>query len=768
MVDALLTKAETDLPENESENEIAITIDALLGKAKTYLPESKIAAIQEAYEFAAAAHEGQERKSKEPYIVHPLQVAMFLAELRLDANALVSALLHDVVEDCHHIGIEDISLRFGEEAAKLVDGVTKITQAEALMQDSGRGLPEEPDDRLAKAATIRKLFVAMASDVRVVIIKLADRLHNMQTLRFLSHNRRLAIAQETLEIYAPLAHRIGMWEFKWRLEDLALKHLNPGAHKDISRMLNATRREREEYIDVVRSTLQADLDAAGIAAEVTGRPKSIYSIYKKIEKYRRQNLGVDDIYDLFALRVLVREVQDCYRALGVVHARWRPVPGQFDDYIANPKDNHYKSLHTTVQCMDANPVEVQIRTIEMHRVAEYGVAAHWLYKDGSNSDAEFDAEFDEKMTWIKQILDWLRDVGGAEEFVESFKTDIFQNQVAVYTPAGDLRELTAGATPLDFAYRIHTELGHRCIGAKVNGKLASFTYQLQNGDTVEIMTSKASDGPSRDWLNPNLGYINTKSAQTKVRQWFNRQGRKVNIESGKDIFRIRLRRLNPDMSAADIAKILKFATTDEFLAALGNGDITVQHIVDRIANPRNHSDDALYERIGKPSATSVSKAEVVGLGELSYRMAKCCEPAPGDDITAYINRDDSAAVHSVNCPAIASETDNDHLAPVGWKILTLYPVTLRAEADDRVGLLNDIISLVSQEGVNIEECHSDEKTKQGTSIISLTVFVNGMNQLHRLCFKMDRVRGMLALTRSEAEGAAQPAPADAADAKPAA
>ena len=764
MVDALLTKAKTDMPENQPENEIAITIDELLGKAKTYLPESKIAAIKEAYEFAAAAHKGQERKSKEPYIVHPLQVAMFLAELRLDANALVAALLHDVVEDCHHIGIEDISLRFGEEAAKLVDGVTKITQAEALMQDSARGLPEEPDDRLAKAATIRKLFVAMASDVRVVIIKLADRLHNMQTLRFLSHNRRLAIAQETLEIYAPLAHRIGMWEFKWRLEDLALKHLNPGAHKDISRMLNATRREREEYIDVVRSTLQADLDAAGIAAEVTGRPKSIYSIYKKIEKYRRQNLGVDDIYDLFALRVLVREVQDCYRALGVVHARWRPVPGQFDDYIANPKDNHYKSLHTTVQCMDANPVEVQIRTIEMHRVAEYGVAAHWLYKDGSNSDAEFD----EKMTWIKQILDWLRDVGGAEEFVESFKTDIFQNQVAVYTPAGDLRELTAGATPLDFAYRIHTELGHRCIGAKVNGKLASFTYQLQNGDTVEIMTSKASDGPSRDWLNPNLGYINTKSAQTKVRQWFNRQGRKVNIESGKDIFRIRLRRLNPDMSAADIATILKFATTDEFLAALGNGDITVPHVVDRIANPRNYSDDALYKRIAQPSATSVSKAEVVGLGELSYRMAKCCEPAPGDDITAYINRDDSAAVHSVNCRAIASETDNDHLTPVDWKIQTLYPVTLCAEADDRVGLLNDIISLVSQEGVNIEECHSDEKTKQGTSIISLTVFVSGMNQLHRLCFKMDRVRGMLSLTRGEEEGAVQPAPADAADARSAA
>lgn len=752
MVDAVNESAKNYAPESETE----IDIDALIASAKAYLPEGNIAIIKAAYEFARAAHGDQERKSGEPYIVHPLQVAMFLAELRLDANALAAALLHDVVEDCADVSVEDIRGRFGDEAAKLVDGVTKITQAEALMQDSGRGFSEQPDDRLAKAATIRKLFEAMASDVRVVIIKLADRLHNMQTLRWLSHNRRLAIAQETLEIYAPLAHRIGMWGFKWQLEDLALKHLNPGAHKDISRMLNATRREREEYIEVVRAALQADLDAAGIVAEVTGRPKSIYSIHKKIEKYRRQNLGVDDIYDLFALRVIVRDVNDCYLALGKVHGRWRPVPGQFDDYIANPKDNHYKSLHTTVQCMDANPVEVQIRTIEMHRVAEYGVAAHWLYKDEGNSDAEFD----DKMGWIRQILDWVRDLDGAEDFVESFKTDIFQNQVSVYTPAGDLLELTAGATPLDFAYRIHTDVGHRFIGAKVNGKLASATYQLQNGDTVEIMTSKASEGPSRDWLNPNLGYVNTKSAQTKVRQWFNRQGRKVNIESGKYIFNAELSRLNPDMSEGDVAKILRFATADEFLAALGSGGVSAREAVERITNRRNYADEALYERIALPSSTSVSKADVVGLGELSYRMAERCEPTPGDEIIAYLNRDDSATVHCADCEGIASETDNEHLTPVGWKMQTLYPVALRAEADDRVGLLNDIISLVSEENVNIEECRSDEKTKQGTSIVWLTVFVNGMRQLHRLCSKMDMVRGMLSVIRNEGEGATETAPSD--------
>ena len=741
-------------------NEIAAAFGALVSQAKTYLPESKIAIINDAYDFAADAHKGQTRKSKDPFIVHPLEVAMSLAELRLDANALAAALLHDVVEDCPHIGIDAIRLRFGEEVARLVDGVTKLTQAEALMQDSGRGLPEAPDDRLAKAATIRKLVEAMASDIRVALIKFADRLHNMSTLHALTHNRRHAIAQETLEIYAPLAHRLGIWEFKWRLEDLSFQHLDPGAYKDISRMLNATRLQREEYIDIVRATLQADLDAAGINAEVTGRPKSIYSIHKKIENYKRRNLGVDDIYDLFALRVLVQEDMDCYLALGVVHARWRPMPGQFDDYIANPKDNHYKSLHTTVQCMDANPVEVQIRTIEMHRVAEHGVAAHWLYKNGSNSDAEFD----EKMTWFRQILDWQREVSGAEDFVESFKTDIFQNQVAVYTPKGDLIEIAAGATPLDFAYRIHTDVGHRFIGAKVNGKLASFTYRLQNGDTVEIMTSKASEGPSRDWLNPNLGYINTKSAQTKVRQWFNRQGRKVNIASGKDIFRDKLRRLNPTMSAEDIAGILKFATTDEFLAALGSGDVTVQHVVDRISNRRNYPGDELYRRIALPSATSVSKAVVVGLGDLSYRIAAGCEPARGEDIIAYLNRDDSATVHSVHCDGLSSDADNERLTPVRWSARTEYPVTLCAEADDRVGLLNDIISLVSQEGVNIEECHSDEKTKQGTSIISLTVFVDGMRQLHRLCSKMDMVRGMLSVSR---HNAAQAADAQT-DAKPAA
>ncbi|MCI0822273.1 MAG: bifunctional (p)ppGpp synthetase/guanosine-3',5'-bis(diphosphate) 3'-pyrophosphohydrolase, partial [Chloroflexi bacterium] len=455
-------------------------METLLAKAREYVPEDSLHIIEEAYKFAAKAHEGQSRRSGEPFIDHPLQTALFLAELKLDPKALAAALLHDVVEDCD-VQLDEIAAKFGDEVAALVDGVTKLTKTEALAQELGESAPSESDGDLAKAASIRKMLVAMAEDIRVVLIKLADRLHNMRTLDAMPENRRKAIAQETLDIYAPLAHRLGIWEVKWQLEDLAFQYIDPDSYKRISKMLSSKRQEREEYIESVRASLQLDLDAAGISAEVTGRPKHIYSIHRKIQSYADKNLGVDDIHDLFALRVLVNEVQDCYAALGVVHSKWRPLPGQFDDYIANPKDNLYKSLHTSVLCVQAHPVEIQIRTQEMHRISEYGVAAHWLYKEGRSSDVDFE----EKMTWLRQILDWQREVSGAEEFVESFKTDIFQNQVFVYTPKGDLKELPAGATPLDFAYRIHTDIGHRCIGGKVNGKLVPLTYQLKNGDTVE-------------------------------------------------------------------------------------------------------------------------------------------------------------------------------------------------------------------------------------------------------------------------------------------
>lgn len=718
-------------------------VDALLEKAKSYLPSDRLEIISQAYNYAADAHEGQVRRSGEPFIEHPLQTALYLADLKLDANALAAALLHDVVEDCD-VCLEEIEGEFGREIAAMVDGVTKLTKAEVDAEEGrNRFLLNGSDVDLEQAASLRKMLVAMAEDIRVVLIKLADRLHNMRTLQALSPIRRRAIAKETLEIFAPLAHRLGIWEVKWRLEDLAFQHLNGVAYQEISSMLNAKRQEREEYIESVRSLLQAELDKAGITAEVTGRPKHIYSIHKKTEKYRRQNLGVSDIHDLFALRILVDSVKDCYLALGVVHSNWRPLPGQFDDYIANPKDNLYKSLHTTVLCIDAHPVEVQIRTNEMHHLAEYGVAAHWLYKEGNTSDVEFD----EKMTWLRQLLEWQRDVSNPQEYVESFKTDVFKNQVFVYTPKGDLKELPAGATPLDFAFRIHTDIGHRCIGAKVNGKLVALTYQLQNGDTVEIMTSKTVRGPSLDWLNPNLGYLSTNSARTKVRQWFNRQERKVNIERGKDIFRRQLRRLNMAMTDEELAGILGFSTTDEFMVALGGGDITVEQVVDRIANQEIPPDSDFEKIYSVPVSSPASGVEVLGVGDLLTRMANCCTPILGDDIIGYITRTRGVTVHRRNCSNIIAEREKERLIPVGWsQAHELYPVRVRLEAQDRVGLLRDITSLVSEEGVNIASCVSEEEKE--TSIISLTVYVDGISQLSRLFSKMESVRGVIGVSRT--------------------
>ena len=718
-------------------------VDALLEKAKTYLPADRLGIIDRAYRYAADAHEGQVRRSGEPFIEHPLQTALYLADLRLDANALAAGLLHDVVEDCD-VCLEEIEDEFGKEIAGLVDGVTKLTQAEVDFEEGKNGFVlRDSDVDLQQAASLRKMLVAMASDVRVVLIKLADRLHNMRTLQALSPNRRRAIAKETLEIFAPLAHRLGIWEVKWRLEDLAFQHLNNGAYQEISGMLNAKRQEREEYIEGVRSLLQSELDGAGVAAEVTGRPKHIYSIHKKTEKYRRQNLGVDDIHDLFALRVLVESVNDCYLALGVVHSNWRPLPGQFDDYIANPKDNLYKSLHTTVLCIDAHPVEVQIRTQEMHRLAEYGVAAHWLYKEGRTSDVEFE----EKMTWVRQLLDWQRDVNGSHEFVESFKMDIFKNQVYVYTPKGDLKELPAGATPLDFAFRIHTDIGHRCIGAKVNGKLVALTYTLQNGDTVEIMTSKAVRGPSLDWLNPNLGYLNSNSARTKVRQWFNRQERRANIERGKDIFRRQLRRLNLAMTDEELATVLGFSSTDEFMVALGGGETTVEQVVDRISNQEIPPDSDFEKIYSVPVSSPASGIEVLGVGDLLTSMANCCTPILGDSIVGYITRTRGVTVHRRNCPNIIAEQETERLVPVAWsKAHELHPVRVRLEAQDRVGLLRDITSLVSEEGVNIASCVSEEE--KDVSIVSLTVYVDGISQLNRLFSKMESVRGVIGVSRA--------------------
>ena len=716
-------------------------VDALLAKARDYLPEDKIGMIAEAYRFAENAHDGQVRLSGEPFIEHPLQTALFLADLRMDANTLAAALLHDVVEDCD-VGFGELESRFGAEVAHLVDGVTKMTKTELMSEERGPALQTGTEDELARAATLRKMLMTIAEDVRVVLIKLADRLHNMRTLKALSPERRVVIAQETLDIYAPLAHRLGIWEIKWRLEDLAFQHINPEAYREISKLLSATRAEREAYIERVRGIMLAELANAGIKADVTGRPKHIYSIHKKTEKYAAENKEVGEVYDLFALRVLVNEVPDCYAALGVIHAKWHPLPGQFDDYIANPKDNLYQSLHTVVLCEDASPMEVQIRTREMHRLSEYGVAAHWLYKEGQSADTSFE----EKMTWLRQLLEWQRDVSGAEEFVESFKTDIFNNQVFVYTPKGDLKELPAGATTLDFAFRIHTDIGYRCIGAKVNGKLVPLHYQLQNGDTVQIMTSKTVRGPSLDWLNPNLGYVKTTSAREKVRQWFNRQERRINIQRGRDVFQKQFRRLNMTIDDLEVAKLMKFDTTDEFFAALGNSSVTIAQLVNKLSIQKVTPEEEEHH-VSLPSIGPGSGIEVLGVGDLLTTMARCCSPIHGDEITGYITRSSGVTVHRKTCPNILGERETERLVSVAWgKTQTLYPVRIQVEAWDRVGLLRDITSLVSEERVNIASCVSEEY--EDISVISLTVYSNGIDQLNRLFSKLEGVNGVRGVSRS--------------------
>ena len=712
-------------------------LETLMSKAIEYTPTDRLGVIERAYEYAEDAHRGQKRKSGEPFITHPLETAMVLADLKMDADALAAALLHDVVEDSDDILVQDIQDQFGEDIARLVDGVTKLTEAEVVA--SGRN-----SDALAghtQAETIRKMMMAMARDIRVVLIKLADRLHNMRTIQYLSEAKRIEKAQETLHIYAPLAHRLGIWEMKWQLEDMSFQQTNPQEYKAISRRLNSKRVVREEYINSARDVLQRELDNAHIGAEVFGRPKHIYSIYNKIAKYQSQNKTVDDIHDLFALRVLVNDVQECYTALGVIHTLWRPVPGEFDDYIANPKDNLYQSIHTTVIAEDGHPVEIQVRTHEMHHIAEYGVAAHWLYKEGKPGDESFE----QKMVRVRQVVEWQRDL--SEDVVSSLRTDIFQNQVFVYTPIGELKELPEGSTPLDFAFSIHTELIFRCIGAKVNGKLVPLTYQLKNGDTCQILTSKTVRGPSLDWLNEDLGYVKTSSARAKVRQWFRRQERSVNIQRGRDLYQRHIRRLT-SLQDERVASIMGIASLDHFLAALGDGSISVGQVVNKLSSREEEAEAEVrhQQELGLPISPSAG-IQVLGVGDLLTSMARCCNPISGDEIIGYITRVKGVTVHRRNCPNIINEDEPERLVAVSWgKTEVKYPVRIQVRSMDRVGLLRDVTSLVSGENVNIASCVSEEY--DDTSIITLTVHVSGIDQLSRLFFKLESVNGVTSVTRS--------------------
>ena len=726
-----------------------LQLSDLLQKASTYLTEDRLHLVEQAYEFAEAQHAGQHRKSGEPYIEHPLNAALFLADLRQDSATLAAALLHDVIEDCG-MSKEDLSGMFGAEVSRLVDGVTKLTRLDLLTENRSA---EEISDSHAQAESIRKMLVAMAEDVRVVVIKLADRLHNMQTLAPLPPARQRAIAQETLDIYAPLAHRLGMWDIKWQLEDLSFRTLHPDEYKEISRWLATRRAEREAYLERQCQLVRDELAESGIQGSVYGRPKSIYSIHQKTQKYAAQGKEFDEIYDLYAIRVLVESKGDCYNTLGVIHQLWHPVPGQFDDYIATPKENLYQSLHTTVMCEGGVPLEVQVRTYEMHELAEYGVAAHWSYKERPPRRGESKkGQFDEKMTWLRQLLEWQREVAATDEFLESVKTDILRDQVFVYTPKGDVRELPTGSTPIDFAYHIHTELGHKCIGAKVNGRLVPLDTALQNGDTVEIVTSKVARGPSMDWLNSALGYVNTASAHQKIRQWFRRLERSEHMEQGRELLTKTLRRLPRSMTEADAAKALKFDNVDALYVALGRGDITAAQVETRLAP---HHEPAIIPATHhiQPPESPTTGIKVLGVGDLLTRTGRCCNPVPGDTIIGYITRVRGITVHRSNCPNVINEDEKERLVEVSWgPSEDLHPVRVEITGWDRVGLLRDITIMVAGEKVNIAGVVTAEPG-DGTAVITLTLYTTGVSQLSRLFTRLDGIKGVINVTRTTADTA---------------
>ncbi|TAK35378.1 MAG: bifunctional (p)ppGpp synthetase/guanosine-3',5'-bis(diphosphate) 3'-pyrophosphohydrolase [Chloroflexota bacterium] len=718
----------------------------LLDKVRTYLPPDKIMLVEKALAFAKEAHGAQVRLTGEPYLEHPIQTAMTLAELQLDGDAIAAALLHDVPEDCG-VPMLRIEREFGPDVARLVDGVTKLARIASHAHDerfAGRG---GTDDTESRAENLRKMLLAMAEDIRVVLIKLADRLHNMRTLAAHDARKRQTIARETMEIYAPLAHRLGIWQIKWQLEDLSFRHMEPERYKEIAHLLASRRTSRERYVNQVIRILETELENAGVKAEVSGRPKHIFSIHKKMQRYALVGRDFSQIYDLLAVRILVPSVPDCYSVLGVIHNLWHPIPGQFDDYIATPKESMYQSLHTSVIGPGGKPLEIQIRTYDMHRLAEYGIAAHWRYKEGSNRR---DQRFEEKVAWLRQLMEWHNDLTGASEFVETVKTDIFRDWVFVYTPRGDIKDLPANATPLDFAYKVHTDLGHRCIGAKVNGRLVSLSTPLQNGDIVEVITSKSARGPSRDWLNPALGFVKTSHAKEKVRQWFRKQERAENVERGREMLEKELRRLALDhLALDDLAKLFKYDRVDDFMAAIGIGEVTTHQIAMRLAVQEEKP--VTQESLVTRSQGAASSIRVMGVGDLLTQLARCCNPVPGDGIVGYITRSRGVTVHRHDCHNIRNSPDKERQIPVEWSLTTkqFYPVPVRIEAWDRVGLIRDISTLVSEEKVNMSYVNT-VVNGDSTATISLTLETTGIGQLSKVLSRLEGIRGVINVMRDAA------------------
>ena len=708
-----------------------------------------------AYRVAEEAHREQKRHSGEPYINHCITVASILADLRVPPEVVAAGLLHDTVEDTT-ITLNDIRRDFGDTIAILVDGVTKLTNLPRVSRDQhiqssendNGNVPAEVESSVPslgrkqdlKSETLRKTFLAMGDDVRVVLIKLADRLHNMRTLGHMPESKRKRIAKETLDIFAPLANRLGIWQIKWELEDLGFRYLNPEKYKEIAEQIQEKRSDREEQIETIKEALETLLAHNNIKVEISGRPKHIYSIFKKMTQ---KGKPFDLVRDVRAVRLIVPDVPSCYAALGVIHTHWRPIPGEFDDYIAAPKDNFYQSLHTAVIYDDKRPLEVQIRTQEMHDNAEYGIASHWRYKEGGKSS---DKSFEQRINWLRRMMEWRSDVNDAQEFVEGMKTDVFQDRVYVFTPRGDIIDLSAGSTPIDFAYHVHTDIGHRCRGARINGKLVPLYQELKTGDQVEILTAKRG-GPSRDWLNPNLGLVKTQRARTKIKAWFKKQEDEQNLSQGRAALERELQRLGiAETNYEKMARELGFKIPDEMFIALGCGDLSVNKIIKDMSEAHESADILEVTAPLHEQKTTTDSVVVVGLKGLLSTMARCCNPMPGDQIVGYITRGRGATIHRQDCPNILHRKDRERLLQVGWGTAErTFPVPVLIKAYDRQGLMGDISNLLTNEGVNIADVSVN--VNRAHADLKLVVEVRDLAQLSRVLTRIESLPNVLEAQR---------------------